>query len=178
MKYIKNILFLSLVIIIFSGCSLLEDFMDDASTEKSSDPQSNIESIDELKHTDYFSKHALAHIFEGELNNRNQAVGFHYDGLPTKKGKVIENTETKPDEHGVYEAKVEIEGIKKQSNQGKSSFFPKEKDAQEVVEAINEAYEHKTHIRGNTYEGLTSDGIVIHMYLNQQDKIISAFPIY
>src|SRR5699024_3847761 len=126
--------------------------MDDASTEKSSDPQSNIESIDELKHTDYFSKHALAHIFEGELNNRNQAVGFHYDGLPTKKGKVIENTETNPDEHGVYEAKVEIEGIKKQSNQGKSSFFPKEKDAQDVVVAINEAYEHKNHSRGKKYK--------------------------
>lgn len=178
MKHIKSILLLSLMVIILSACSLLEDFSDDSSTKGSSNHQSQIESIDDLEDTQHFSNHALAHIFEGELNKRGQAVGFHYDGLPTKKGKVIENTETKPDEHGVYEAKVEVDGMKKQSNQGKSSFFPKEKNAQEVVDDINDAYENKTHIRGNTYEGITSEGIVIHMYLNNQDKIISAFPIY
>src|SRR5699024_5471271 len=147
-------------------------FMDDASTEKSSDPQSNIESIDELKHTDYFSKHALAHIFEGELNNRNQAVGFHYDGLPTKKGKVIENTETKPDEHGVYEAKVEVDGTKKQSNQGKSSFFPKEKNAQEVVDDINDAYENKKKIKRNKYERINYEGILIHKKKKMHKKLL------
>lgn len=47
-----------------------------------------------------------------------------------------------------------------------------------VVDAINEAYNERVHIAGNTYEGLTSKGIVIHMYLDDQDKIITAFPIY
>ena len=49
---------------------------------------------------------------------------------------------------------------------------------QNVIDAINESYDARTYINGNTYEGITSDGLVIRMYLDQQDKIISAFLVY
>ena len=130
------------------------------------------------RNTDYFRDGALEHILEGELNGRGQAVGFHYDGLPTKKGEVIAGTETEPNEYGIYEAKVEVSGVEKASNSGKSSFFPDEWNAQQVVDAINEAYDDRNFMTGNTYEAFTSEGVLISMYLDQNDKIISAFPIY
>ena len=68
--------------------------------------------------------------------------------------------------------------VAKTSNGGKSSFFPDEWTAQEVVDAINEAYEDRNFITGNTYEGFSSEGTLISMYLDQNDQIISAFPIY
>lgn len=152
---------------------------DDNSGDVQKNSQStNITTIADLHDTAYFRDGALIHIFEGEVNGQGDAVGFHFDGLPTKKGNVIQGTETNPNPLGVYEAKVEVDGTAKTSNSGKSTFFPKEWDAQQVVDAINQAYDEKTKVSGNTYEGLTSDGIVIRMYLDQQDRIISAFPTY
>lgn len=137
-----------------------------------------IVSIDELTSTENFSKNALIHIFEGEINRKGEAVGYHYEGIPNSQGEVIEGTETELNEFGIYEAEVQVKGIKKKSNRGRSTFFPKNWSAQHVVDKINEAYETKDFIHGNTYEGMTSEGIIIRMYLNHDDKIISAFPLY
>ncbi|MGX7417390.1 EndoU domain-containing protein [Carnobacterium gallinarum] len=40
----------------------------------------------------------------------------------------------------LYEAQVEVNGIPKKSNGGKSTFFPDEWSSQKVVDSINEAY--------------------------------------
>lgn len=173
---LKRLLIISMSLFMLVGCGILDDILDigDENTEQG---LSDI-TIDELEDTDYFRKGALEHILEGELNGRGQAVGFHYDGLPTQKGEIISGTETDPNEHGVYEAKVEVSGVAKTSNGGKSTFFPVEWHAQEVVDAINEAYEAKSFKTGNTYEGLTAEGQIIQMYIDQNEKIISAFPVY
>src|SRR5699024_4265068 len=175
----------SINILIFStfllfGCTV-EGILEngDGSNElENTTSDSSITSISDLFDTKYFKDGALEHIFEGEVNQRNQAVGFHYDGFPTKKGNIVQGTETKPNASGVYEAEIEVNGVSKTSNGGKSTFFPKEWNAQQVVDAINEAYEAKTWINGNTYAGLTSEGMEISMYLDQKEKIISAFPVY
>lgn len=133
--------------------------------------------LTDLTNTEFFRPGALEHIFEGELNRKGDAVGFHYEGLSTAKGTVIEDTRTNPDKYGVYEAEVEVAGVKKRGNRGISSFFPIDWTAQDVVDAINEAYETKEFITGNTYEGLTEEGIVVHMYLDSKNLIISAFPV-
>jgi len=134
--------------------------------------------ITELTNTEYFRQNALEHILEGELNKQGEAVGFHYAQLPTRNGEVIEETETEEDDHGIYEAKVIISEVEKTSNGSKSTFFPDHWDSQDVVDAINEAYDNRTLISGNTYEGLTEEGIIVRMYLDSSEKIISAFPIY
>lgn len=134
--------------------------------------------VEELDETDHFQDGALEHILEGELNRQGQAVGFHYEGFSSSKGEVISDTRTAADKNGVYEAEVVVEDVEKQSNQGKSSFFPEEWTSQEVVVAINEAYENRKNLTGNTYAGLSEDGIVIQMYLNEEEQIISAFPEY
>lgn len=173
-RKVFSIVILLTILLGFSGCDLLDELLESVDSVDDSE----ITLIAELKDTDYFRPNALEHILEGELNRKGQAVGFHYDRLPTKKGEIISGTKTDPDEHGVYEAKVIVEDVEKTSNQGKSTFFPDEWDTQDVVDAINEAYDAKTFISGNTYEGLTAEGIIVRMYLDDQEKIISAFPVY
>lgn len=175
-KTVQKLLLLSFVSLFLFGCGI-EDIVEN-DREQANHVDDTITPISDLDHTEYFRNGALEHILEGELNKQGQAVGFHYDRLPTKKGEVIDGTETEPNEFGVYEAEVIVSDIEKKSNGGKSTFFPDEWDTQEVVDAMNEAYEAKTYISGNTYEGLTSEGMVIRMYLDQQEKIISAFPVY
>ncbi len=165
-----SLFLISLLFILFVGCDLY--------TDEGSVAQEDVTLIDELEHIDNFRGTALKHILEGELNQKGQAVGFHYNQLPTKKGEIVQGTETEPNEFGVYEAKVIISDVEKKSNQGKSTFFPDNWDSQEVVDSINEAYDNKVFISGNTYEGLTDEGPVIRMYLDDNEKIISAFPIY
>ena len=49
---------------------------------------------------------------------------------------------------------------------------------QEVVDTVNEAYETRvlnTKSR-NIYEGISKNGMKITMYLDSENKIISAFP--
>ena len=81
--------------------------------------------IDRLKNTNNFNDGALNHILEGELNARGNAVGFHYEGMPTQKGSIITGTETLPNSKGVYEATVEVNGVLKNGNGGKSTFSRK-----------------------------------------------------
>lgn len=170
-KLQARFIFILSILLLLSSCALIDDGQADVQTD-------DVTPISELAHTDIFREGALEHILEGELNKRGQAVGYHYDQLPSKKGEIIQNTQTPLDENGVYEAEVEVEGVLKQANRGKSSFFPDAWDTQDVVDAINDAYENRTFISGNTYEGLTEEGMIIRMYLDQKERIISAFPVY
>jgi len=171
-KKFVSILLTVFMILLFVGCDL--DGLDSHNNNEAFE----VTDINDLDQIEHFRSGALEHILEGELNKNGQAVGYHYDQLPTKKGEIIEGTETKPNEVGIYEAEVIVSDVKKTSNGGKSTFFPDEWDSQDVVDAINEAYEAKTFINGNTFEGLTSDGVVIRMYLDNNEQIISAFPVY
>ncbi|SDX29374.1 Bacillus transposase protein [Listeria ivanovii subsp. londoniensis] len=134
--------------------------------------------LNSLKNIEKFKNGSLEHIFAGEVNRKGKAVGFHSETIPDSPGKVIQETKSKPNKNGVYEAKIEVNGIPKKSNKGKSSFFPENWTAQKIVDEINHAFSNKSHIDGNIYLGEASNGIKIQMYLDKQDKIISAFPIY
>lgn len=48
---------------------------------------------------------------------------------------------------------------------------------QDVVNAINEAYEKRTYFNGNKYIGQTKDGMKVQMFINNKNKIISAYPM-
>lgn len=171
--YLSRILLIS-VLMVLSGCQLLQN----SEQSPSSIDNNSVIAIEELTETEYFLSGSLEHILLGEINRNGQAVGYHYEGVPDAAGEVIDGSVSSKDEHGVYEAKVKVSGTGKESNHGKSTFFPEEWNTQEVVDAINDAYEHKAHINGNTYEGLTDEGIVVRMYLDDEQKIISAFPQY
>lgn len=166
-------LFLLIMVFSLMGCGLQHIDTKQGETEIISATP-----LEDLVETDHFRDGALAHILEGELNKKGQAVGFHYANLPTRQGEIVEDTKTTENEHGIYEAEVVVSEVEKTANSGKSTFFPDSWDSQDVVDAINEAYDDRSFISGNTYEGLTEEGIIVRMYLDESEKIISAFPIY
>ncbi len=134
-------------------------------------------SLNLLKNTENFTDSAIEHIFEGQINVRGKAVGYHYGGIEGTSGKVISGTESSVNNFGVYKAQVEVDGIPKTANGGFSTFYSKDMSPQQVVDAINEAYNNRVHIRGNKYLGITSSGMEIEMFLDKTEKIISAYPI-
>lgn len=173
MRRIVLLCITSILVLLLVACDL-----DEIYSNENNSRSTVVTPIEEIEDTEHFLESAIPHILEGELNRKGQAVGFHYAELPTRKGEVIKGTETLEDDNGVYEAKVSVNDVEKQSNQGRSSFFPNSWDSQDVIDAINEAYDSKDYISGNTYEGMTEEGIIVRMYLDHADKIISAFPVY
>lgn len=133
--------------------------------------------LESLQNTENFKQgtkeNGLNHIFDGEILKNGNANGFHYEGMPNSNGKIVGNIDT-PNEFGVYRANVEINGVSKGP---KSTFFPKEWTPQQVIDAVNEAFNSKVLIKNNRYIGKTSTGMEIEIIL-KKDKIISAYPIY
>jgi len=133
--------------------------------------------LKDLKKTENFGDDAIEHIFEGNVK-RGKAGGYHSECIEDTAGKVINGTEVSINDLGVYKAKVEVNGIPKTANEGYSTFFPRDMKPQQVVDAVNEAYDSRVFIEGtrNTYRGFTKNGLEIEMYINANGKIISAFP--
>lgn len=131
-----------------------------------------------LKRTNIFADNAIEHIFDGTINSKGKATGYHYDNIDGSKGSIIAGTVSKPDKNGVYTAKVEVSGVKKN---GFSSFYPDSWSPQQVVDAINEAYEDalsdKSNKQGDLWIGYAGD-LEIDMYLNNKKLITTAYPIY
>lgn len=171
-KRLISAILLLFLLTAFSACDEMPG------NEQAENNQSATSGIADLEDTAYFGENAVEHILLGEINRKNQAVGYHYEGLSDSEAETIPGTASKTNKYGVYTAKVRIAGIDKQSNGGRSTFFPKEWNAQDVINAINEAYENRAYISGNTYAGLSEDGMTIRMYLDDDEKIISAFPEY
>ena len=134
--------------------------------------------VKKLKNTENFAKNTLEHIFDGTINGKGKATGYHYTLISDSKGEVIEGTQSKKDEHGVFTGKVKVSGVKKD---GFSSFYPESWTPQQVVDAINEAYDDalgdSSNPHGSLWIGYSGD-LEIDMYLNDSKKITTAYPIY
>lgn len=134
-------------------------------------------SLIELKNTDNFMDSTIEHIFEGNVR-RGKAGGYHYECIKDTAGNIVNGTEVLINDLGVYKAQVEVNGISKSGNGGYSTFFSKEMSPQDVIDSINEAYNNKVFVVGskNSYIGISNNGLEIEMYINNNGKIISAFP--
>ena len=134
--------------------------------------------IQKLKNTERFAKNTLEHIFDGTINSKGKATGYHYSMVTDSKGEIIPGTESDKDGHGVFTAKVKVNGVKKN---GFSSFYPENWTPQQVVDAINEAYDNamsdKSNPHGSLWIGYSGD-LEIDMYLDNNKRITTAFPVY
>ena len=134
--------------------------------------------IKKLKNTGNFAKNTLEHIFDGTVNSKGKATGYHYTKVSDSKGKLIDGTRSDTDENGVFTGKVEVSGIKKN---GFSSFYPESWTPQQVVDAINAAYKDAindpNNPKGSLWIGYCGD-LEIDMYLDSNKKITTAFPVY
>ncbi len=57
-------------------------------------------------------------------------------------------------------------------------MFPKDWTSQQVVDAIQEAYKKKEYKDKGNYIGTLSNGMKIEMFIENNGKILSAFPKY
>ena len=149
----------------------------------STEPEVKLGVVDtsNLRNLENFAPGALEHIFEGEINRRGNAVGFHYENYPTTRGEIITGTKTNPNNFGVYRGKIKVDGRVKTTNRGESTFFPEDWTPQQVIDSINVAYLNKDFVQGTNgkYRGITSSGFKIEMYLDGiTKKIKSVFPKY
>ena len=139
----------------------------------------NMDDLAKLQYTENFTEKSLIHIFEGDINRKGRAGGYHYDMVEGTSGSIIEGTKGPVlNDAGIYEAKVEVNGTPKKANGGKSTFFPDSMSTQEVVDSINEAYSNKIYQEGSrgVYIGNSKEGIKIKMFLTDDGKIITAYP--
>lgn len=147
-------------------------------SEKSAEASYTMADIKQLKNTEHFAKNTLEHIFDGTINGKGKATGYHYTKVKNSKGKIIEGTRSDVDENGVFTGKVEVSGIKKN---GFSSFYPESWTPQQVVDAINIAYNDAindpSNPKGSLWIGYCGD-LEIDMYLDTNKKITTAFPVY
>ena len=151
---------------------------DSGADKQSSQTTYTMADVKKLKNTERFAKKTLEHIFDGTINGKGKATGYHYTMVTDSKGKVIDGTRSKVDGNGVFTGKVEVDGVKKNEF---SSFFPESWSPQQVVDAINTAYDDAlddpSNPKGSLWIGYCGD-LEIDMYLNSDKKITSAFPIY
>ena len=142
------------------------------------DARYTMSDIKKLKSTENFSRHGLEHIFDGTINKKGKATGYHYSRVEDSKGQIIEGSRSKKDNNGVFTAKVEVDGVKKE---GFSSFYPEEWSPQDVVNAINTAYKDAMNDpknpRGSLWIGRAGK-LEIDMYLDDNRKILTAYPIH
>lgn len=146
--------------------------------EKTAEASYTMADIKKLRNTEHFAKKTLEHIFDGTINGKGKATGYHYTMVTDSKGKVIDGTRSDVDENGVFTGKVEVSGVKKN---GFSSFYPESWTPQQVVDAINTAYNdaisNPSNPKGSLWIGYCDD-LEIDMYLDSNKRITTAFPVY
>ncbi len=155
-----------------------ESIQTSQASEKAAETSYTMADIKKLENTENFAKNTLEHIFDGTINGKGKATGYHYTKVSDSKGKIIDGTRSETDENGVFTGKVEVSGIKKN---GFSSFYPESWTPQQVVDAINTAYNeaisNPNNPKGSLWIGYCGD-LEIDMYLNSNKKITTAFPVY
>jgi len=158
--------------------SSVQSSQSSAQSSKSDKQTYTMADIKKLKSTEHFAKNTLEHIFDGTINSKGKATGYHYSMVTDSKGKIIDGTRSKTDEHGVFTGKVEVSGVKKN---GFSSFYPESWTPQQVVDAINAAYDdalkNPDNPQGELWIGY-SGNLEIDMYMNKSKQITTAYPVY
>ena len=153
-----------------------QDKKDDAKKDKNAGY--TMSDVKKLRNTENFSRNGLEHIFDGTVNKKGKATGYHYSRVRDSKGHILDGTRGKKDENGVFTAKVEVDGVKKE---GFSSFYPEDWSPQDVVDAINTAYKEAVNDpknpRGSLWIGHAGK-LEIDMYLDDHKKILTAYPIH
>jgi hypothetical protein len=132
--------------------------------------------------TQSLSEKARKHIFKGEINRKEKAVGCHHILAINeyKTSQIVEGTR-KNGPNGLFKAKVKVKNgsgkwIAKVSNGGYSTFYPESWSEEKTEKEILHAFKNKRKVNGDLWEGKSSEGIIIQMYLKNDDSIASAFP--
>jgi len=123
------------------------------------------------------------HIFEGEINRRGLAVGYHHrangrDAASARLEKMISN----PNAQGIYVGKIQIRNSSNGqwvSKSAPSSFFPDRWSRSQVVSEIRGAFANAPNPLAEPWQGTSPSGVRIYGYYNRNSSTINtAYPIY
>lgn len=122
----------------------------------------------------------LSHIFQGEINRRGKATGFHSrPGGQDPHGARVSQIKGQPNRVGVYTAQVEV--LDPDTGQWKSKFssmYPDSMSQQQVVDGILHAWQRRDPNRQRPWRGPSGQGFQIEGYLSSRGGINTAYPIY
>lgn len=122
------------------------------------------------------------HIFEGEINRRGLAVGYHHraNGRDVRNARLVRMVSA-ANAQGVYVAKVEIRNSNGQwvSKSANSSFFPDRWSRSQVISEIRGAFANSANPAAEPWQGTSPSGVRISGYYNRNTNTINtAYPIY
>jgi hypothetical protein len=126
----------------------------------------------------------LTHVFEGEINKKGKAVGFHSrPGAKDPAGARVVKITAGPNAKGIYTADIQVCNGKKWLGKF-SSFFPDAMSKQQVIDLILRA--HKAAGSPLTGKwGATVDAITVNGYMCSGNSkacpkgaINTAYPVY
>ena len=135
------------------------------------------------------------HTFVGEIVSKvgqDGVTSYSITGIHSNQAfadgtaRIKPGTEIKDLGDGFYQAKVEKripgfvnkDGTDWRVKREKSTFFPDSWSRERVQAEIAHAYNNRRLLRGNKYEGLTSSGHKINLYLDESGSINTAFPVF
>jgi deoxycytidylate deaminase len=116
------------------------------------------------------------HIFEGNINRRGEATGFHHK--PSSPGPDTEVIKTIKEANncGVYVAQVKVQGKTKKAY---SSMFPDKLNKSEIINILDSSY--KKGISANPIKTIftvqTDQCFKVTMILNN-NRLATAYPLY
>ena len=123
---------------------------------------------------------SLGHIFDGEINKRGNAVGFHDrpGGVDPADARMTQLLNP-PDANGVYEGKVEV----RDPSTGKwvakskpSTFFPDNLSQQQITDAVLQAFKNSGVTTDGQFRGASGLGFDIAGWY-RGGNIVTAYPI-
>ena len=119
----------------------------------------------------------LHHVFQGEINRKGKAVGFHSrpGGKDPSTARLVRMRD-QPNRAGVYTAQIEV----RDGSQWKekfSSFFPDSMSQEQVTQAILTAFENSDK-KKQPWRGPSGLGFDIQGYTLSKGDINTAFPVY
>lgn len=128
-----------------------------------------------LKNTNIFintpTQNVVEHILVGNFDG-TVSTGFHYTGMPNCKGIITTVRDTNTT-YNIVKANVEIDGFTKK---GISTFFPSNWTPQQIIDAINEAYNNAQRYKNtDLYRGKCNARFEIEMKIIN-NKVQTAYP--
>nr|WP_255309709.1 EndoU domain-containing protein [Brevibacillus sp. WF146] len=111
----------------------------------------------------------MEHIFHGNISKKGVS-GYHHQSMMSQA--TLSNINT-PNQYGVYKDTVTINGKSEFS-----TFFPDSWNRTEVINAIKEVYSGVKINGKGWYQGKTSQGMEIKMWINENNQIETSFPLY
>lgn len=127
-----------------------------------------------------------AHVFDGEVNKRGQAVGFHHrSGGKDPSTATMTKATSDPDHQGIYTGKVAVNDPKTGTQvpkRAESTFYPDDKTPKEINNAIQGAYVNRKPVPGkpaNYFQGTAPHSkLAIGGYTDPKTgNINTAYPI-